>query len=64
MSEEIVEQSINGRDTEPEDAILGTPSSSKLTIDGVELTAEIGSIELQQYIDNHHVLKVQNFLLR
>ena len=41
------------------DSILGTPASAKLMVDGHELTMEIASIELRQFIDDHHVLKVK-----
>ena len=41
------------------EADFGTAAEASLTIDGKKITYDISAIELYQYVDDHHVLRVR-----
>jgi Rhs element Vgr protein len=49
----------SGEAADTSDTTLGTPSTSKLVVDGKEITREIAGIEFSQYVDDHHVLRLR-----
>lgn len=44
---------------EDESALLKTPVACELTVDGEKITYDILRVELKQFIDDHHILKVR-----
>jgi len=57
LSEHIRNSGGPSPDKDPNE--LGTPATCELVVDGKKISNDIAHMELRQYIDNHHVLKLR-----
>ena len=47
------------QEQKPIKSITGIPAACELVVDGKKISYDISGIELRQYIDDHHILKMK-----